>query len=117
MISWKLVSEVARTSHPSITAGWTLTVETIVRRTTGTDWTGEWLIEKDGEFVPDPLEKNWVADYCMLRKDAARRVAQELNRERPWDVARAMRAIAAARKPLEIENGDALVGQIVGIDN
>lgn len=84
MIGWKAVAEVARTGRPWVTtAGSLITVDLIIRHTSPQDWTGGWFTEKDGELVPDPLEENWVADYCMLRKDAARRVAAQLDTEMP----------------------------------
>ncbi len=86
MLSAAIVREVSRTAVPATVSGWELTVGDLIDRTVGADWEDS---------------------YYQLRKAAAKRVAGEINKERPWDKRQvapalpagdAIKAIAAAAK-------------------
>lgn len=64
MLSAAIVREVSRTAVPATVSGWELTVGDLIDRTKGVDWEDS---------------------YYQLRKTAAKRVAGEINKERPWD--------------------------------
>lgn len=66
LLNGKLVQEVSRTGVPATIAGYTLSVEYLVRNTTGADWDG---------------------CYVMLSRAAADKLAAELNQAQPWKVA------------------------------
>lgn len=75
------VAQVGRTAKSLTKSRWTLTIGMLIERAAREDWT--WS-EKDGV---------WGPDYCMLRPDAAHRLARLLNVERPWDTTRRVKAI------------------------
>lgn len=56
-------------------SGWRLTVDRLIVNTSGEEW-------EPGLYA--------------LRSDAAQRLANQLNEERPWDAAKAIKAIASA---------------------
>lgn len=91
MVTQRMVQEVGRTAEPAFFAGWSLTVDDLVRRTIGSDW---------------------ESGYYRLKALPARLIAAELNEERPWDAARKIRAIAAAPRH-DVELSDVLEGVLV----
>jgi hypothetical protein len=89
VLSVGIVREVSRTAVPAPILGWQLTVDELIRRTSSADW------------------RNC---YQVIRAGAAKRVAREINHERPWVVltpalpaAAALREITAAPSPDELD--------------
>lgn len=76
MLSAGIVREVSRTAVPALVSGWALHVDELIERTKGSEW---------------------ESGYYILTQPAARRVAKEINKERPWRTRTVVPAITAGQ--------------------
>lgn len=63
MISAELVSEVSRTTKTQVVSGWALTFQELIKSTVSGDW---------------------ESGYHQLTPRGARKLADRLNKEKPW---------------------------------
>lgn len=82
MITAELVQTVSRTGVASTIQTWSLNISQVMKRTVSSDW--------------EP-------GYVQLTAAGARKVADKLNKERPWDSGARIRSVAAALPSRVIE--------------
>lgn len=98
MLSSAIVREVSRTAVPALVSGWALRIGELIERSAGRDW---------------------EECYYILRPSAAKRIAKEINKERPWQARVVVPAITAGQAIKGIaaatlaSSGEVLEGELV----